>query len=146
MLHPTPYEHLLLHTRNHERQIKKKRHIFIKRCMRWKWIILIYKSDSRKAERTNKKKYTAKQWMVCIACVHMYREYPAKNMLRLNVSYSIENIKYNNAPPAHHKSFSSNCSLADSILFLISLIILFSFGCTYIQCALCSRARTHTQS
>lgn len=28
-------------------------------------------------------------------------------MLRLNVSYSIENIKYNNAPPAHHKSIST---------------------------------------
>lgn len=35
------------------------------------------------------------------------KKYISQNMLRLNVSYSIENIKYNNAPPARHKSFSN---------------------------------------
>lgn len=63
-----------------------------------------------------------------------------KNMLRLNVSYSIENIKYNNAPPAHHKSISNNtqrdthstvCNDSTVCLLLLLLLLasnIFSFS------------------
>lgn len=63
--------------------------------------------------------------------IHRAASYPAKNMLRLNVSYSIENIKYNNAPPAHHKSFS--IAIARLLTqFSFSYLLLFLFGCSAI--------------
>lgn len=85
----------------------------------------IHKSDSRKASKTKKlwakrKYFTPSQNNELVVYVHILHHVapisvhstreraseraskqaralnPAKNMLRLNVSYSIENIKYNN--------------------------------------------------
>lgn len=68
-------------------------------------------------------------------------------MLRLDVSYSIENIKYNNAPPAHHKSFSNNRDtqqltlLPRYILFLISLLLILLFGIGLVPLSICVYAQ-----
>lgn len=56
-------------------------------------------------------------------------------MLRLDVSYSIENIKYNNAPPAHHKSFSNNRDTATSH-YAASIYFSFSYLCCCCCCLL----------
>lgn len=54
-------------------------------------------------------------------------------MLRLNVSYSIENIKYNNAPPAHHKSISNNTQHSTAARETYTHILL----CTTTQLRVC---------
>lgn len=73
-------------------------------------------------------------------------------MLRLDVSYSIENIKYNNAPPAHHKVLATTetqqlyiaaSAFSFSYLYCWLLLLILLFGFSYCLCVY-AIADTHT--